>query len=360
MSARLVVMLFGAMLPGWVQATQGCGAAEGWDMAAFEGEVYGRHGYETAVGPNRFVLTPTEFGWRIEVRDEAGADLAVFSPPLRPVDTNPRNIAGWHFRNRNNSGPNRGEINAPQTLRRFTFGALAADPRANPELVAPGASPADMQGFGELTIEDYGLADLSTGQRARMVYMKFRGCVQWDPDGFVPESQAAAAAAAPDAAPVQPAVPVAPEPGVPDRVVLRMTVCGLDAAVYRLSDRMAQGREGGQRPFLEPDLDGDGHNDIVAPVTRVVDEAPGLAICLASGSRLIMAGYSGRIGKHLDPVYFGRVDWWNVYPRGSVNRSAEGMPPVLTGDAILLGREDSSSVLLFLAGGVVSSYWQGD
>ena len=193
-----------------------------------------------------------------------------------------------------------------------------------------------------------------------MVYMKFRGCVQWDPGVFALQAPAGLAPDESAVLPTPPAEPAAPEPGVPDRVVLRMTVCGLDMATFRLSDRMAQGREGGQRPFLEPDLDGDGQRDIVAPVTRIADDTPGLALCLASGSRLILAGYTGRIGKHLDPVYFGRADWWNVYPRGSVNRSAEGMPPILRGDAILLGKDDSSSVLLYLADGVLSSYWQGD
>lgn len=34
-------------------------------------------------------------------------------------------------------------------------------------------------GRGELFIEDYGLADLKEGQKARMVYMKFKACISW-------------------------------------------------------------------------------------------------------------------------------------------------------------------------------------
>jgi hypothetical protein len=49
-------------------------------------------------------------------------------------------------------------------------------------------------------------------------------------------------------------------------------------------------------------------------------------------------------------------------PRGPVAQAnEEGPPPVLQGDAILLGKEDSSSVLVYLDRALrVSSYWQGD
>ena len=125
---------------------------------------------------------------------------------------------------------------------------------------------------------------------------------------------------------------------------------------------MTAGREGGQALFLTPDLDGDGRPDTVAAIARLTDGAPGLAICPGAGGPVIVAGYAGRIGRHLDPVYFGRADFWRVYPKGPVYQGgSEGPPPELTGDAILLAKEESSSVLVFLdKGGRVTSYWQGD
>lgn len=150
-------------------AEQSCGAAWGLKTADFEGEVYGSTGFETHAGPNTFALVPAPFGWRIAVRDAAGQDLPVFTPPLRPVGNSPLDIAGWHFRNRDNSGPNRGELNAPQMIRKFTFGRYATDPTRNPELIVPSVMPAEGdQGHGEVIIEDYGLADLEAGQRARL------------------------------------------------------------------------------------------------------------------------------------------------------------------------------------------------
>jgi hypothetical protein len=342
----MILGLIACLYSSPAAAEQGCGAAWEWKTAYFEGEVYGTIDFAADVGPNKFVLTPVPFGWRIGMRDSAGNGLPVFSPPVRPVEADALNVAGWHFRNRDNSGPNRGEVNAPQTLRKFTFGRRATDPTLNPELIAPAVMPTEgEQGNGELIIEDFGLADLEPGKRARLVYMKFRGCVEWDP-GHRETTLAQTAA---------PGVAAGP-------VIAAMEACGLDANTYRLSDRMGGGREGGQRPWLEPDLDGDALNDLVVPITRLSDDAPGLAICLRQDKKLALVGYDGRIGKHLDPEYFGFADWWNVYERGPVSQGVgEAPPPTLRGEAILFGKESASSVLLYLdTDGRVTSYWQGD
>jgi hypothetical protein len=124
---------------------------------------------------------------------------------------------------------------------------------------------------------------------------------------------------------------------------------------------MAGGHNGGQTAWLTPDMDGDGAADLVAAVDRLADGAPGLAICLAAGKRLILAGYDGRIGRHLDPAYFSSVDWWGVHAGEVFQGGEEGPPPVLRGDAVLIGKEDSSSALLYLDERLrPASYWQGD
>ena len=61
-------------------------------------------------------LVPESHGYKIEVRDGEGWDLALMTPPMRDEAVNPRMISGWHFRSADNSGPNTGDVNAPQTL----------------------------------------------------------------------------------------------------------------------------------------------------------------------------------------------------------------------------------------------------
>jgi hypothetical protein len=178
-------------------------AAEGWRSASFEGEAYGGNRAEAQAGPYVVTLTPIRYGWEIGVREANGQILPVFAPPLRPAETNPVFVAGWHFRNPDNTGPNTGEVNAPQTIRDFTFGALAIETLTNPDLLTsgPGAAPPGVpegSGQGQLVIEDFGLADLSPGQQARMVYMKFSGCLEWN--------------TGPELAPDLTAEPVAPPP----------------------------------------------------------------------------------------------------------------------------------------------------
>ncbi len=346
-----ILFAIGGALPA--AATQGC--SEDWQMdaASFSGEVYGDHEFVADAGLNDLVLQPTDFGWRITMRSKDGEGVAVTSPPLRPVETNPVNIAGWHFRNRANDGPNRGDVNAPQQERTFTFGRLATDPARNPELITPNGQPPNAAtveplegeyGAGELVIEDYGLADLEPGQRARMVYMKFHGCVAWNRGSY--EHSLASTA----------------DPEIAKNVADAFAACGLDPQLYKLSGRMSRGREGGQRAWQEPDLDGDHLRDLAVPVTRLSDEAPGIAMCLRKERKLVLAGFDGRIGEHLDPGYFATADYWGIHEHRKVSQGvAEGDPPELAGDALLFGKEGASSVLLYLDQDLSpASYWQGD
>ena len=341
MSRRVfpVLAILSSMASVPALATQGCGGDPGWASREFSGSVMAGDLYTHEAGRAAFILEPRTHGWRIGMRDADGLEMETFAPPLRPVETNPRNIAGWHFRNRANTGPNTGDVNAPQALRRFVFGTMARN------LSRPAERAEGMGGLGSLTIDAFKLTEPVPGERAGFVSMDFTVCLVWQGGG--------------DRLP--PIVDA--EPGVAfERVVTQMKACGLDTAVYRLSDRMSQGSERGQAPYLEPDLDGDNIPDLVVPVYRREDRAPGLAFCLIGDETLRLAGYSGRIGRHLDPAYFDSADWWSVHPKGPVWPGvAEGPPPELVGDGVTVGKEGASSVLVYLdADRQVRSYWQGD
>lgn len=310
-------------------ATQSCEQLPDWHSIYFEGEVAGKNSFTQSFDDKTFSLIPTQYGWQIAVINSINSDLAGITVPTRLVDTNPRFISGWHFRNLNNSGANQGDVNAPQNLREFSYGSMT-----NPSAI----------GHGELLIEDMGLSDLAAGQKARMSYLKFSTCIHW---------------------------PKSPEPlnlaqtadfGVPAHMAIFMQQCGLDPKLYKLSDRMTKGVEGGQEPLLRPDFNGDGTADVAIPITRLSDNAPGLAICLANEDKLLIIGYNGRIGKHFDPAYFNSVDFWTVQTQREFDQgNEESAPPTATGDSILLAKSDSSSALLYLdKTGKVNSYWQGD
>jgi hypothetical protein len=72
-----------------------------------------------------FRLVPAGHGWSIWVGDPTNRQrnhVAVATPPYRGI--NPAVIQGWHFRNADNSGPNKpgeGNVNAPQETRKFAY-----------------------------------------------------------------------------------------------------------------------------------------------------------------------------------------------------------------------------------------------
>lgn len=155
--------------------------------AAVPAEVHGGHDFVQRVTKAwTFRLNRSEHGWVIALIYRDGKsdriDLTGITPPYGGAP-NPREVYGWHFRNRNNSGPNQGDVNAPQHIRRFLFsqsligtgGFKPSNAPSEPHYVEP--DPND--GRGWLKIIDYGLSDLEPGQMARMTYLKFTGCLTW-------------------------------------------------------------------------------------------------------------------------------------------------------------------------------------
>lgn len=325
-----------------VAATQGCGGDVGWASREFTGNVQRGSTYTYEAGTATLVLAPTTYGWQIQMH-ENGNPIPVFSPPVRPVETNATNIAGWHFRNRDNTGPNTGDVNAPQHLRRFAFGSMASDVTRNPELLTP-TSREGFGGLGELIIEELTLTAPQSGARAGIIEMSFKICLVWQGGGdrLDPIAQA--------------------DPGIAFRTLIaEMTDCGLDTSVYRLSDHAAGWREGYQQPFLTPDMDGDNIPDRVVPITRLKDKALGLAICLLGDNTLKLTPFDKRIGRFFDPENFIVADGWHTFRKAKVSASeTSGLPPVLIGDAIDLFKEPSWRALIYLdKAGNIDSYWYG-
>lgn len=323
-------------------ATQSCGGEAGWASQEFTTEVEGGNLYSHEAGIGTFLLVPNQYGWQIEMHENENP-IVVFSPPARPVESNPTNIAGWHFRNLDNTGPNLGEVNAPQHRRRFAFGTMAIDPTRNPELIAP-TRQEGFGGLGELVIEDLSLTPPNSEERAAITEMKFTVCLVWQGGGDRLE-------------PI-----VEADPGIAfDSLLAEMKACGLDTSLYRLSDRASGRSEGYQAPYLTPDMDGDNIPDRVVPITRLSDDAPGLAICLMGENQLRLTTFDQRIGRFFDPNNFVVADGWHIFQKAEIFSSdTDGPPPELIGDAIDIFKEPSWRALIYLDERFeLSSYWYG-
>jgi hypothetical protein len=311
-----------------------CIAQPGRAVHRIDAEVSGARAFRESFGPGwTFALVPAAHGWNIRVFDRAGMDLSQLTPPWRGTP-NPREIYGWHFRNAANTGPNTGDVNAPQKRRAFLISpAVSGTGGFKPSVDAPPADTSGNRGLadssvshdegrGVLTILDYDLADVSPGQKARMIRLKFSVCMNWPAPSDIGAS-------------------VARE--------RRFADCGLTRA-HRLHAYL-------NLPALEGDFDGDGAVDIAAAAVRTRDNKRGLAIC--RGRTLHFIGFEGDMGE-LQPAYFESIDWWRLDTRREVGQGAGGTPPTLIGDGITIGKDDSSSVLIYWDGTRFQSYWQGD
>ncbi|MCL4865670.1 MAG: hypothetical protein KJZ47_07230 [Gemmatimonadales bacterium] len=127
-------------------------------------------------------LIPSASGWSIQValRGRELEDLSKLTPPWHFVP-NPRELGGWHFRNRDNTAPNDGSVNAPPSLREFIF-----SPEVGRTLVYRGSatSEADIEtvrsfGRGWLNLEAFALTPPQPGARAAFIWLRFTACLTW-------------------------------------------------------------------------------------------------------------------------------------------------------------------------------------
>jgi hypothetical protein len=171
----------------------GAGTDRTRSTTIFRGEIREGGAFDKYFGPGfHFCLEPRPLGWEIVIRYLSGKEnIARLTPPFHFVP-NPREIEGWHFRNKDNSGPNEpGEknVNAPGEERGFIF-----SPEVGRNLQGPAAkSPINEKdierirsfGAGLLRILEYRLGNLKTGEQAKFEFMRFEVELSW-PAEFAP------------------------------------------------------------------------------------------------------------------------------------------------------------------------------
>ncbi|OWU86386.1 hypothetical protein ATO6_06090 [Oceanicola sp. 22II-s10i] len=291
-----------------------CPAAEGRQAFSQDG-IRLEAGERQAIGfgPGLvLVFDPAPHGWSARVTDAARRDISGMSAPRFGVD--PRDLAGWHFRNAANTGPNAGDVNAPQSARDIRF-----DPGlAGTAGVRPG-EPADADaapGRGLLVLRDVVLTPPEAGQRARMLTVTLDLCLTWP----VPKSDA------------------------PEGATF-LAGCGVDFGRWRLAQWPAP-------PVLTGQFGGGPAPDAVA-IARDDSDAPALLLCL-DGTRLSVAEDGAGL---VPPGLLARAEAWRVVPADHGGFGYQGEPPWpdTDGAVIVLERIEKSMDLIYVSQG----HWRG-
>ncbi len=327
-----------AYLIPWSDSTGEAGLA-----ATSGAEVRGNDDYSATL-PNgwQFVLMRIDHGWAIRIYDQpysnGRVDLSAITRPLRGP-TNPRDIVGWHFRNRTNTGPNLGGVNAPQRMRSFQFdGALAGTGGLRPAAAA--ATVVSSSGRGLLKIVDFELAGLEPQGKASMTYLKFQVCLSWPK---LPEAEELARAIEHERRARELDAQVLVFSAIEHEL---FGSCGLDLTRYRLTAAVAPRQ-------LSLDIDGDDAQDTVAQVTRIQDGRRGLALCRA-GTWLHLLGFDQRFDaptRHL----LSAMEVWRMVPpdHGPLGYVDEAAWPKADGDVLLVERIEKGMALFYWSKGAI-------
>tara|TARA_R110000868_G_scaffold102358_1_gene281871 strand:+ start:10340 stop:11317 length:978 start_codon:yes stop_codon:yes gene_type:complete len=307
-SFKLSLLALALALPAGLADGQACESTAALRAETVSGEISGAHAYSTPVNGNwRFELQPQRYGWEIAVIDADGQDRTALTPPMH-LDTNPRQLSGWHFRNAGNTGTNEGDVNAPQDVRRF----LIADDDGAP---VPGV----------FNVRDRGLADLDPGMRARLVYLRFDACL------YFPRSDEAQHAAADLASPDY----------LPEEIE-QMRDCGLGAG-HELDAWMLP-------RTLSGDFDGDGSIDLAALVRRTSDGLRDIAVCRA-GTWMTYLGPGGAASTNSLAEYIQQAEAWQIERLEALHPAELSSAPVAAhGDLLSIERIEKQAYAV---------YWDG-
>jgi hypothetical protein len=134
-------------------------------------------------------------------------------------------------------------------------------------------------------------------------------------------------------------------------VINRAVTNGLLARDYELSFRV--------NPFyLRGDFIGDGKADIAVLVKQRSTGKLGIAIINGATDKVTIVGAGNAIGNGGDD--FEWMDTWQVYSKGRAIHDAEGSVPHLRGDALLVGKSEAASALIYWNGKRCVWFQQGD
>jgi hypothetical protein len=135
------------------------------------------------------------------------------------------------------------------------------------------------------------------------------------------------------------------------KAVKRAIANGSLAKDYELSFHM--------NPFyLRGDFNSDGKADIAVLVKQRSTGKLGIAIISGATDKVTVVGAGNAIGNGGDD--FEWMDTWQVYSKGRAIQEAEGSVPYLRGDALLVGKSEAASALIYWNGKRYAWSQQGD
>ena len=144
--------------------------------------------------------------------------------------------------------------------------------------------------------------------------------------------------------------PVAQIRDIPE-VVKRAIATGSLAREYELSSRV-------NPSYLRGDLNGDGKTDIAVLVKQLSTGKLGIAIINAATDKVTVVGAGSTIGNGGDD--FEWMDSWQVYSKDRAAQETERSVPHLRGDALLVGKTEAASALIYWDGKRYVWLQQGD
>ena len=111
--------------------------------------------------------------------------------------------------------------------------------------------------------------------------------------------------------------------------------------------------------YLRGDFNGDQKPDIAIFIEEIATKKQGIAIFHYGFKSIHIAGAGNKIRVGGDD--FSWMDIWNVLRKGPIERGVEeGAPPTLKGEALYVGKSESSSAIIFWTGKKYEWYHQGD